>query len=38
MLLKECTYSLMVDYNGPSFQDVLVSREGGKGDIAQINN
>ena len=26
MLLKECTYSLMVDYDGPSFQDVLISR------------
>ena len=36
MLLKECTYSLMVDYDGPSFQEVLVSRGGDKGDIARI--
>lgn len=28
MLLKECTYSLMVDYDVPSFQEVLVSRGG----------
>ena len=38
MLLKECTYSLLVDYDGPSFQEVLVSRGGGKGDITRINN
>ena len=38
MLLKECTYSLMVDYDTPSFQEVLVSRGGDKGDIARINN
>ena len=38
MLLKECTYSLMVDYDAPSFQEVLVSRGGDKGDIARINN
>ena len=36
MLLKECTYSLMVDYDGLSFQEVLVSRGGDKGDIARI--
>lgn len=38
MLLKECTYSLMTDYNSPTFQDVLVSRGSGKGDIAPITN
>lgn len=38
MLLKECTYSLMVDYDAPSFQEVLVSRGGDKGAIARINN
>lgn len=38
MLLKECTYSLMIDYDSPSFQDVLVSRGSGKGDITPIIN
>ncbi len=38
MLLKECIYSLMIDYDGPSFQDVLVSRGNDKGDIARIIN
>ena len=38
MLLKECTYSLTVDYDAPSFQEVLVSRGGDKGAIARINN
>ena len=38
MLLKECTYSRMIDYDGPSFQDVLVSRGSGKGDITSITN
>ena len=28
----------MVDYDAPSFQEVLVSRGGDKGDIARINN
>lgn len=31
MLLKECTYSLMVDYDRPTFQDILVNRGSGKG-------
>lgn len=38
MLSKECTYSRMIDYDGPSFQDVLVSRGSGKGDITSITN
>ena len=38
MLLKECTYSLMIDYNSPTFQDVLVSRGSGKVDIVPITN
>jgi len=38
MLLKECAYSLMIDYDSPSFQDVLVSRGSGRGDIASITN
>ena len=38
MLLKECAYSLMIDYDSPTFQDVLVSRGSGKGDIASITN
>lgn len=38
MLLKECTYSRMIDYNAPDFSDVLVSRGTGKGDIEPINN
>lgn len=38
MLLKECTYSLMIDYDSPTFQNVLVSRGSGKGDITPIIN
>lgn len=38
MLLKECTYSLMIDYNSPTFQDVLAGRGSGKGDIAPVTN
>ncbi len=38
MRLKECTYSLMIDYDSPSFQDVLVSRGSGKENIAPITN
>ena len=38
MLLKECTYSLMIDYDSPTFQDVLVSLGSGKGDIAPMTN
>ena len=38
MQLKECAYSLMIDYDGFTFQDVLVSRGSGKGDIASITN
>lgn len=38
MQLKECAYSLMIDYNSPTFQDVLISRGNGKGDITPITN
>lgn len=38
MQLKECAYSLMIDYDGLTFQDVLVSLGSGKGDIAPITN
>ncbi len=34
MQLKECAYSLMIDYDSPTFRDVLISRGSGKGDIA----
>lgn len=38
MQLKECAYSLMIDYDSPTFQDVLISRGNGKGDITPITN
>ncbi len=38
MLLKECTYSRMIDYDAPDFSDILVRRGAGKGDIEPINN
>lgn len=38
MQLKECAYSLMIDYDSPTFQDVLFSRGTGKGDIVPITN
>lgn len=38
MQLKECAYSLMIDYDSPTFQDVLASRGSGKSDIAPITN
>ena len=38
MLLKECAYSLMIDYDSPTFQDILVNRGSGKGDIVPISN
>lgn len=38
MLLKECAYSLMIDYDSPTFQDILVNRGNGKGDIVAITN
>lgn len=36
MLLKECVYSRMIDYDSPTFQEVLVSRGSGKEDIISI--
>lgn len=36
MQLKECAYSLMIDYDSPTFQDVLICRGNGKGDITPI--
>ena len=38
MLLKECAYSLMIDYDSPTFQDVLINRGSGKEDIVPITN
>lgn len=38
MLLKECTYSRMIDYDALNFSDILVRRGAGKGDIEPINN
>ncbi len=38
MQLKECAYSLMIDYDSLTLQDVLVSRGSSKGDIAPITN
>lgn len=38
MLLKECTYSCMIDYDDPHFKEVLTIRGTGKGDITPITN
>ena len=38
MQLKECAYSLMIDYDSSTFQDVLISQGNGKGDITPIAN
>lgn len=38
MLLKECTYSRMIDYGTPNFSNVLVGRGTDKSDIEPINN
>ena len=38
MLLKECVYSRMIDYDSPTFQEALVSRGRGKEDIIPITN
>lgn len=38
MVLKECTYSLMIDYDTPNFQNVLTIRGTGKGDMTPVNN
>ncbi len=38
MLLKECTYSRMIDYDSPDFKEVLTIRGTGKGDITPITN
>lgn len=38
MLLKECTYSRMIDYSSPSFHEVLISRGNGKSDVTPIRN
>jgi Fic family protein len=38
MLLKECTYSRMIDYDSPDFKEVLTSRGTGKGNITPIVN
>ena len=39
MLLKECTYSRMIDYYAAlDFRNILVKREAGKGAVESINN
>lgn len=38
MLLKECTYSRMIDYDSPDFKEVLTSRGISKGNISPIIN
>ena len=38
ILLKECTYSHMIDYDSPDFIEVLTSRGTGKGNITPITN
>lgn len=38
MLLKECTYFRMIDYDTLTFHDVLASRGSGKNDITSISN
>lgn len=38
MFLKECTYSHMIDYDGPDFKEILTIRGTGKGDITPITN
>lgn len=38
MLLKECAYSRMIDYDGPDFKEILTIRSTGKGDITPITN
>ena len=36
MLLKECIYSRMIDYDSPDFKEVLTRRGTGKGNISPI--
>lgn len=38
MLLKECTYSRMIDYDDPDFKEILTIHGTGKGDITPITN
>lgn len=38
MLLQECTYSRMIDYDSPNFKEILTSRGTGKGNITPIAN
>lgn len=38
ILLKECTYSHMIDYDSPDFKEVLTRRGTGKGNITPITN
>ena len=38
MLLKECVYSRMIDYDSSTFQEALVSRGRGKENITPITN
>ena len=38
MLLKECTYSHMIDFDAPDFKEILTIRGTSKGDITPITN
>ena len=38
MLLKECTYSHMIDYDGPDLKEILTIRGTDKGNITPIMN
>lgn len=38
MLLKECTYSRMIDYDSPDFKEALTSQGTRKGDITPVTN
>lgn len=38
MLLKECVYSKMIDYDSPTFQETLASYGNGSEDIKSIHN
>ena len=38
MFLKECTYSHMIDYDGPDFKEILTIHGIGKGDIIPITS
>jgi len=38
MLLRECTFSRLIDYSGPTFRDVLIGQGTGKGASMEVKN